>query len=291
MTIADLLDFYAREHLPLKAPLTQYQHRLMQTRILDEFGTLRLDALTPELLRAWRDRLLAVHAPGTVRRYLNLLRAPLTVAVRDYCWLAETPFRYVRLPAAAPGRVRYLSEKECLCLLRCCEESHQPALYPLVVLALHTGARKTELRLLRWGDVDFVRGVVRLEHTKNGEKRAVPLVGLGLQVLDAWQMTQRPGVPWVFPRADGQQPVDFWYAWLKARDMAGLGDFHFHDLRHTAASYLAMSGATLLEIAHILGHKHLEQTRRYAHLGQSYVRDVVERMAAQFLRGSQGERS
>jgi integrase len=73
--------------------------------------------------------------------------------------------------------------------------------------------------------------------------------------------------------------------------MAGLGDFHFHDLRHTAASYLAMSGATLLEIAHILGHKHLEQTRRYAHLGQSYVRDVVERMAAQFLRGSQGERS
>jgi integrase len=74
------------------------------------------------------------------------------------------------------------------------------------------------------------------------------------------------------------------YAWMKARAEAGLGDFHFHDLRHTAASYLAMRGASLLEISQILGHKHFEQTRRYSHLSESYVRDVVQRMADKFLR-------
>lgn len=290
MTVADLLDFYAREHLPMKAPLTQYQHRLMQARLLEEFGALRLDELTPELLRAWRDRLLALHAPGTVRRYLNLLRGPLTVAVREYRWLPENPFRYVRLPAAAPGRVRYLTERECVQLLRCCEDSHLPALYPLVVLALHTGARKNEVRGLRWEEVDFARGLLRLLRTKNGEARVVPLVGLGFQVLAAWQTTRRAAVPWVFPREDGQQPVDFWYAWLKARDAAGLDDLHFHDLRHTAASYLAMSGATLLDIAQILGHRSLEQSRRYSHLGNSYVRDVVERMAQRFLQGPTEEK-
>jgi integrase len=110
----------------------------------------------------------------------------------------------------------------------------------------------------------------------------VPLVGLGQVVLADWQQRRRR-VPWVFPRADGAQPLDMVYAWMKARAVAGLPDFHFHDLRHTCASYLAMSGSSLLEIAEILGHTQLEQSRRYSHLSESYVRDVVERMVAQFL--------
>ena len=72
-------------------------------------------------------------------------------------------------------------------------------------------------------------------------------------------------------------------AWTEALAAAEIDDFRFHDLRHTAASYLAMNGATLAEIAEILGHKTLTVTRRYSHLTDSHVDGVVESMVDRFF--------
>jgi integrase len=86
----------------------------------------------------------------------------------------------------------------------------------------------------------------------------------------------------VFPgRTDKtkNKPLDFQRAWMTALKRAELSDFRFHDLRHTAASYLAMNGAGLREIADILGHKTLAMVQRYSHLTQDHKAAVVERMA------------
>ena len=72
-------------------------------------------------------------------------------------------------------------------------------------------------------------------------------------------------------------------AWRAVREKAGLEDFRFHDLRHTCASYLAMNGATLAEIAAVLGHKTLAMVKRYSHLSDEHVTDVVERTALKVL--------
>jgi integrase len=77
--------------------------------------------------------------------------------------------------------------------------------------------------------------------------------------------------------------MDIRYAWEQARTRAGLEDFRFHDLRHSTASYLAMSGASLVEIAEVLGHKTLQMVRRYAHLSEAHTAGVVERMVGRFL--------
>ena len=82
----------------------------------------------------------------------------------------------------------------------------------------------------------------------------------------------------VFPRADGQAPLDIRSAWETALKHANLHDFRFHDLRHSAASYLAMSGASLAEIAEVLGHKTLAMVQRYAHLSGQHTARVVARM-------------
>ena len=66
--------------------------------------------------------------------------------------------------------------------------------------------------------------------------------------------------------------------WYDAVEAAGIEDFRFHDLRHSAASYLAMNGATLAEIAEVLGHKTLQMVKRYAHLSDQHTAAVVERM-------------
>jgi len=67
-------------------------------------------------------------------------------------------------------------------------------------------------------------------------------------------------------------------AWLTAIEKAGIDNFHFHDLRHSCASYLAMNGASLAEIAEVLGHKTLQMVKRYAHLSEQHTLGVVERM-------------
>lgn len=59
---------------------------------------------------------------------------------------------------------------------------------------------------------------------------------------------------------------------------ADIKDFRFHDLRHSAASYLAMNGASLAEIAEILGHKTLSMVKRYSHLSEAHTSEVVARM-------------
>jgi integrase len=92
----------------------------------------------------------------------------------------------------------------------------------------------------------------------------------------------------VFPCRTGLKPVYIEQAWQAARHASGIHNFHFHDLRHTYASYMAMSGASLRDIAELLGHKDIQQTMVYAHLLPSHTTSVVERMMRQFLPRQEG---
>jgi integrase len=283
LTLDALLTRYEQDFLPLKAPQTQLQQRTVFKTIRADLGTLLLSDLTPARLRDWRNTLLARYPTGTARRYLYLLSGPLTAAVKEYEVLAENPLRKVRFPSPGPGRMRILTAPERHQLLLTCQESRNPALYLLVLLALTTGARRNELRYLRWRDIDLERGILTFPQTKNGTPRRVPVVAQALTVLRGWRLRDRAPDAWVFPRRDLGGPVHIAIAFRGAVRRAGLANFRFHDLRHCAASYLAMSGASLLEIAEILGHKSLAMVKRYAHLTETHVRTVVERMADTFL--------
>lgn len=89
----------------------------------------------------------------------------------------------------------------------------------------------------------------------------------------------------IFPSTSLKQPVDLRFPWEKALKASKIEDFRFHDLRHTTASYLAMNGASLAEIAEVLGHKTLSMVKRYAHLSESHTANVVARMNEKFFMG------
>ena len=125
------------------------------------------------------------YQPQTVHRYCHLLSGPLTFAVQVLEVLPDNPMHKITKPPTARGRVRFLSDAERERLLQACRESRNPKLYPLVLLALSTGCRKTELLTLRWEHVDLAHGVIRLQHTKNGERRGVPLTGPVVPLLTA----------------------------------------------------------------------------------------------------------
>jgi integrase len=281
-TVDDLLQLYAKQYLTNKAPRTQAQQHGLFRRFSEDLGTIPLDRLTPTILRSWSDYLRRSLKPGTVRQYLDSLSAVLTVAVEDLDWLEVHPLRKVPKPPASPKRVRFLTEEERHQLLEACRQSRNRGLYPLVLLAMTTGCRRGELFGLRWNNVDLEQGIVRLEHTKNGERRAVAVPPVAVDVLRVWRGLA-PAAAWVFPRRGEHTAFPGENAWRHALKRAGLKDFRFHDLRHTAASYLAMSGARIEDIADVLGHKSLSMAWRYRHVTLPHTRAVVEKMAQQFL--------
>ena len=205
---------------------------------------------------------------------------------KQWGWTAANPIDGVnKITKIRNERIRFLSDDERTKLLAACKASDNEHLYPVVIFALSTGARKNEALSLTFADLDLKRGIAVLRDTKNGETRAVPVVK-SLQVLLKAHMEKvealfdkldyTPPARWVFPRRDGMAPIDIRAAWESARDAAGLVDFRFHDIRHSTASYLAMNGASLVEIAEVLGHRTLQMVRRYAHLSESHVKELVQ---------------
>jgi integrase len=147
--------------------------------------------------------------------------------------------------------------------------------------------RRGEVMTLEWGDIDFARQIVTLRQTKNGSRRSVPLCSPAFEIMVERAKVRRLDTNFVFPSDKTAQkgsfkvrPRDITQPWETARRKAGLVDFRFHDLRHSAASYMAMSGASTLEIAAVLGHRTLQMTQRYSHLSVEHLRSVVERAAS-----------
>jgi len=243
-----------------------------------QIGGYRLSDITPELIREQRDKLKQGRKAGTVNRYLTSLSSAFSTAHNEWGWLESNPLSKVKNLTEPRGVVRFLSDDERQALLEACQESRSKYLYCIVVLALSTGMRRSEIMGLTWGRVDTKKGQITLYETKNKEVRAIPVTGTALKILRNHAKVRRIDTEFVFPGIDGKKPLNIQEAWNKALERAEITDFRFHDLRHTAASYLAMSGATLAEIAEILGHKTLQMVKRYSHFSTDHVSGVISKL-------------
>lgn len=309
-TLGDLIARYIRDVLPTKPKARNQQQQLEWFKA--EIGDYTLADITPAKIVECRDKLLTEisdktgkpRTPATVVRYMAALSHAFTIAVNEWGWLDDTPMRKVKKPTPPRGRVRFLSEDttgpdgqtiegERTRLLKACQESKNPYLYTVVVLAVSTGMRQGEIMGLTWEDVDLHQGRATLHETKNGERRVVPLSGKGLELLKAHSKVRRLDTNLLFPgkpfydqnRKVRYKPVDLRAPWEAALKKADIDDFRFHDLRHSAASYLAMNGASLAEIAEVLGHKTLQMVKRYSHLSEAHTAGVVARMNARIFGG------
>lgn len=294
-TFSDMVERYIKDELPRKSPTA----RKIQTAQLnwwgEQLGSYTLADITPALIVECRNRLLSgttkrhtQRSPATVVRYMAALSHAFTVAVNEWGWLEDSPIRKVKKPKEPRGRNRFLSDDalelgsqikgERSRLLAACKASANPYLYIVVVLALSTGMRQGEVMNLTWGDVDLPKKRITLTETKNGEIRVVPLVDHALELLSEHSKVRRIDTDLLFPGRKPNRPIDLRKPWLSALKEAGITDFRFHDLRHSAASYLAMNGATLTEISAILGHKTLQMVKRYSHLSEQHTENVVSSM-------------
>jgi len=295
-TLAEMIDRYCRDVLPSKKSAKDQAQQLAWWK--SEIGSYSLADVTPSLIGECRDKLgreitvrNKLRSPASVVRYMAALSHAFTIAVKEWGWLEDSPMRKVTKPKESRGRVRFLSDDERARLLKACKESSNPYLYTVVVLALSTGMRQGEIMGLTWDVVDLNQGRAILHETKNGERRAVAITGHALELLKELSKVRRIDCNLLFPAKENapqkpQKPMDLRTPWETAVKRAELHDFKFHDLRHSAASYLAMNGASLAEIAEVLGHKTLQMVKRYAHLSEGHTARVVQSMNDKIFGGA-----
>jgi integrase len=232
-------------------------------------------------------------SPATVNRYLAALSQVYTEVAGPWKWMSkdQNPMPEIKKEKESQGRVRFLNDDEREALLKACKDSSNAVLFPIVTIAISTGARFSEIMRLTWENVSFDQRRIILKDTKNGSTRAVPLAGLAFDEMKALSKVKRIDSKLIFASKQTPKPgkaikpISIRTAWETALRKAGIENFHFHDLRHTAASYLAMNGASLAEIAEVLGHKTLQMVKRYSHLSEQHVLGVVERMNKKIFSG------
>ena len=238
------------------------------------FGNLPLRRFSTMLVEQYQtDRTQRGNKPATINRHIATLKHMFTKAV-DWNMVEEETLkriRKVKLLEENNRRLRYLSKEECQLLINACADH----LKPIVVTALNTGMRKTEVLTLKWDSVDLKNGFILLDKTKSGERREVPINQTVKDTLN--KILRRVDISYVFHvQKTGNRYMDVKTAFNAACRRAGIKDFHFHDLRHTFASQLVMAGIDLTTIKELLGHKTLTMTLRYAHLAPSHKVKAVD---------------
>lgn len=219
--------------------------------------------------------------PATVRREIRLASAAVNFVKLELEVDLPNPFAALGLEVGE-GRVRWITRLEASALVSACRQCIRPHLAVFVLVALNTGARRGELLGLEWSRVDFDHCLILLEpeNNKSRRRRSIPLnetAVAALREIQGWQASVVPGAKWVFQWERGRITT-FKTAWKTALRVSGIDDFRIHDLRHTCASWLVMSGVTLQVVKDLLGHSSVTVTEKYAHLAPAETRFAVQKI-------------
>lgn len=213
----------------------------------------------------------------TINNRLTVLRKSLVTAIE---WEELESLPKFRLLKTQPFKFRHLRESDVQSIINSCKTRNERA---MVLIAVRTGIRFSELCALEWGDIDgelrllSVRRSVVHKHVgtpKNGRVRYVPLTNDALKELESLNPSHKSAPIFQF---NGERYL-YWNALCflhRACDRAGIERIGWHTLRHTFASQLASKGASLKAIQDLLGHSTINMTLRYAHLAPEVLRDTI----------------
>lgn len=197
---------------------------------------------------------------STVNRELNSISKMFSLAV-EYGWLEYNPCFKVKKLRVENIRERVLSKDEENSFLNQCVED-RAYLKPIILMALHTGIRKSNILQLEWSCVNFTQKFITVLNPKNGKTNKIPMTGTLKAMLEQLPRTSK----YVFPNPLTNKPyVDIRKTFNNVLKLAGIEDLTFHAFRHTAATRMVEKGTDLVTVKDLLGHSEIKTTMRYAH--------------------------
>ncbi|MGC9217404.1 tyrosine-type recombinase/integrase [Acidithiobacillus sp.] len=278
-TFKEAADRYMAEHLPELAYPTSRKRNVQWW--VDRIGRYRLSGVTPEIINGHLKELSEEVLPSGKRRAaqtVNHYRIAVTHVLKKahkWGWINNLQTDRVDRQKIDNARIRYLTDSELPRFLEAIKRHDD--LHLLALLALGTGARSGELLSLTWAQIDLKKRQILLTHTKNGDKRVLPVPEPCVPLLA--KRVRRLDTPLVFPsHRHPDKPIDLRRPWELALAEAQITDFRFHDLRHSAASYLVQQGVSLVAVAALLGHRTLQMTKRYSHLAPEHLAELGSKL-------------
>jgi integrase len=269
----DMATEYLTYYQANRRPRSVERHEMSLKALMPIFAGKRLADINPFLIERYkRLRKEAGKSEVTINRELAFLKNLFTMAI-TWKKASENPVKYVRFFREDNGRTRFLTEDEESRLLEACN----PYFRPLVIAALHTGFRKSELLSLTWAHVDFLHHLITVEaaYAKNGETRSIPMTTTLTETLQALHKKATETTEPIFLTHNGTPYRHIAKIFGAACRRAGVTDVTFHDLRHTFASRLVMAGVDLPTVKELMGHKRIDMTMRYAHLSPDHKRTAI----------------
>lgn len=260
-------------------PSSQYGKRAsLRAHLVPFFGKMRLTEITSLHIEQFKSaKLESGLSPQTINKHLNILGKCLRCA-EEWDELKQVP--RMKLLKVPPRGFDFLSQDESEKLLASIED---PVWHTLILIALRTGLRVSELLGLEWPDIDFNRQLLCLRKSlvrgvftspKNNRERFIPLTP---QVCHALEQIRKPS-GLLFCNKKGR-PFSYYKVrkrLIRVCEQAGIRPIGWHKLRHTFASHLVAAGVSLKATQELLGHSSISMTLRYAHLAPSALRSAVQ---------------
>jgi integrase len=270
VTFAELVED-ANKHLKSERTAAHaYDTAMKFNRMLATFGKREAESITRQEVLDWLDEQAEEHewSDTTRNRYVAAFSLIYSVAGPEGTKkLTLKPWGRITRRQEDNSRVRFLSQEEEAAISKQLRERY-PDYLNVFILALHTGARTSEVLRGEVGDYNPQTGMIKIHQTKDSRKpkvRFVPMTPMAVAAYSAMAAGKEKGAPLCTNRS-GNPLYEMRYWFLRALEASGVKDFTFHDVRHTAASRWVMSGVPLAAVAKYLGHSGAGMVMRYSHL-------------------------
>lgn len=278
-----LFEDFAKEYLLYsqanKAPLSHRRDQVcLNPNLIPVFKGLYLNEITPHQIEKYKAERLKKVEPATVNREMRCLGHMFNMAI-TWGHVKKNPVSEVKSLKEPPGRVRYLIQEEMKALFKTIDQlPGRSGIYlrPIVVMALNTGMRKSEILNLKWKNIDLEGRKITIMKSKNNEIRTIPINENLYHELK--KVSRHIQSEYIFCHGNGKSFGNVRKSFEKAVEDAGIKDFTFHDLRHTFASHLVMSGCNLRTVQQLMGHKDIKMTMRYSHLSKEHLQEAVAKL-------------
>jgi integrase len=276
-TFDEMMERFMSEHAPTVSERMRKSYNVSLSHLNTFFSVVTLDKIDPDLIMQYQvyRREQNNCRPGTRNRELAMLSKAFSLA-RLWKWIKENPCSLVKREKEDNEIGRCLTEEEEQRLLDVCKSYCNEQLYDIVITAIHTGMRESEILRMKWSDVNFKDRTITTRQKGNSIKIVPMSDTVFTLLLQKSQVKSLSGYVFTTGANTSFIPRNMYREFQKACRQAEVSNFRFHDLRHTTGTRLAQAGYDIYAIASILGHSQLSTAKRYAKHNTKSLQNVVK---------------
>jgi integrase len=284
--------FSERRDLTLGALVEDYVERQIKPHAAHpDRAVVDVNGMVKTYLIAWKPRRLGVirrkdildlhkelgveNGHVTANRVVQFLRTLFSWAYKTEVWRGDNPAKGIQF-YHEERRTRFIQPDELYRLFNQLRRDPNPELRDFVLLALFTGARKSDIFSMGWSNLYLADNRWEVPKPKNRKPYLVPLIPEAVDLLKARLSRRKENNLWVFPsHGSTGHLVNLKKPWQELLKRASISNLRIHDLRRTLGSWQAAQGSSLKIIGESLGHSSIAATQVYAHLNLDPIRDSV----------------